>query len=51
VQNWSTAATFTWTPTVPNANYLVYVWARSAGNTADTLEQQAGMRFPIGSTP
>ena len=51
VQNWSTSASFTWTPTAANANYRVYVWVRSAGNTADTLEKEAGMGFPIGSTP
>jgi hypothetical protein len=44
-------ATFTWTPATANANYLVYVWARSAGNTADAPEKMAGGSFPIVNTP
>jgi hypothetical protein len=46
-QGWSTAATFTWTPAAANANYLVYVWARSAGNTADMSENMTGMSFQV----
>jgi hypothetical protein len=47
VKEWSTETTFTWTPATANANYLVYVWARSAGNTSDTSEKMAGRSFPI----
>jgi hypothetical protein len=46
-QTWSTTATFTWTPTVASDAYIVSVWARSAGNTADAPEQGAGGPYPI----
>jgi hypothetical protein len=46
-QTWSTAATFAWTPTAAYADYLVYAWARSAGNSADMPEQMAGRTFSI----
>jgi hypothetical protein len=46
-QTWSTAATFTWTPTVANDAYIVSVWARSAGNTADAPEQATGGSYPV----
>jgi hypothetical protein len=45
-QNWSTAATFTCTPTAAKSYYL-YVWARSTGNTADVCEKMAGRLFQI----
>jgi probable HAF family extracellular repeat protein len=47
LQEWSTAASFTWTPTTANVTYYVAVAARSAGNTTDTFEQAAGMSFLI----
>jgi hypothetical protein len=50
-QNWSTASTFTWTPASASANYLVYVWARSAGNTADSPERMIGTTYAIGALP
>jgi hypothetical protein len=48
-QAWSTAATFTWTPTV-SAGYTVSVWARSAGNSADAAEKSAGTLYSIVAT-
>jgi hypothetical protein len=47
VQSWSTAATWTWTPTAANAGYTISVWARSAGNTVDAAEKSAGMVYGI----
>jgi hypothetical protein len=35
LEDWSTGNTFAWTPSTPNPNSAVRVWARSAGNTAD----------------
>jgi hypothetical protein len=49
-QNWSPTATFTWTPAAASANYKVWVWARSAGNTANASERMAGGSFAILST-
>ena len=46
-QNWNTATSFTWTPATANANYRVFLWARSAGNTADTCERELGRSFAI----
>ena len=44
---WTTAQTFTWTPTAANANGRVTVWVRSAGSTADEAQAQAAMEFVI----
>src|SRR2546427_10532050 len=38
VQNWSTSATYAWTPTTPNVNYRLQVWVRSSGNSVDLPE-------------
>jgi hypothetical protein len=46
-QAWSSAATFTWTPTVANANYQITVGARSAGNTSAAAEKAVGTLYPI----
>jgi probable HAF family extracellular repeat protein len=48
---WSTAATFTWTPTKASLSYSVTVWARSAGNTVDAPEKSATMAFAILPNP
>src|SRR4029434_3081069 len=32
LRNWGTSATYTWTPTTPNASYQIRVWARNAGS-------------------
>ena len=50
-RDWSTTATFAWTPTTASASYQVIVWARSAGNSADVAEQAATINFPIASIP
>jgi probable HAF family extracellular repeat protein len=47
VQDWSASASFTWTPSTPNASYTITVAARSAGNTQDVPESVATMAFPI----
>jgi hypothetical protein len=44
---WSTTATFTWTPAVPNTAFRIGVWARSAGSAADAAEAAASIGFPI----
>lgn len=51
VQDWSTTATFAWTPVTANASYSVTVWARNAGASADVPEQTATMPFAILGTP
>ena len=49
VRNWSTAATYTWTP--PTAGtYTMIVWARSAGVTADAAQASAQMAYVV-NTP
>lgn len=35
-QSWSTSNTFTWKPSVANANYTVAVWVRNGGSTIDS---------------
>jgi hypothetical protein len=45
-QNWSTAASFLWTPTAVGT-YTVTVWARSAGVTADVANASAQMSYTI----
>jgi hypothetical protein len=47
VGSWTTANTFTWTPTAANANGRVTVWVRSAGVTADESQAQTAMDFVI----
>lgn len=47
VQSWSTATTFTWTPSTANSSYRVEVSARSAGVATDTAEASMMMDFPI----
>jgi hypothetical protein len=46
VRNWSSTATYTWTPTIA-ANYTVSVWARSAGVTTDTAQASAQIAYVI----
>ena len=46
VQDWSTTATYTWIP--PTAgNYIVTVWARSAGVTVDAAEASAQVPYTV----
>jgi hypothetical protein len=47
VTGWSTSNTFTWTPSVANADYQVGVWVRGGNNTNDTLEVSTSTPFPI----
>lgn len=47
--NWNSSSTIVWTPKKANANYVITVWVRSAGNTADTFEQAASLAYPISS--
>ncbi|HLG57346.1 MAG TPA: putative Ig domain-containing protein [Vicinamibacterales bacterium] len=47
VKEWSTSATYRWTPTSARSNYQIVVWARSATNTANTYEARTSMTFPI----
>jgi hypothetical protein len=49
-RNWSTANTWTWTPTVANTAYRVSAWARSATSTADMYDNNQSnlsIAFPI----
>jgi hypothetical protein len=48
--DWTASNQFMWTPTAANSKYVVSVWVRSAGNTADALEASTSMAFPI-ATP
>jgi len=47
VRDWSTTATYTWTPTQVNANYRVGIWARSATTTADTNAVNLSVPFTV----
>ena len=47
LRDWSTTATFAWIPVVADPNYRVGVWARSAGNMADTAEAASSQPFAI----
>jgi hypothetical protein len=38
---WSTSSSFTWTPTASNSNYIIRVWARNAGSTADAPDSSS----------
>jgi len=46
VQNWSTATTYTWTPTA-TGDYTVTVWARSAGVTVDAAQASAQVTYSV----
>jgi hypothetical protein len=43
------AATYTWTPTVPNPDYRIGVWARSAGSSDNTGGTNLSIPYPITS--
>jgi hypothetical protein len=47
VANWSSSATFAWTPTVANSNYRVRVWVKAASNPADQAEATVDKGFTI----
>lgn len=46
-QDWSTSATFAWTPVSRNAAYRVGVWARAGGSIADAPDATDSVPFPI----
>ena len=46
-QDWSTGATFVWTPAVANPSYQLIAWVRSAGDTADMFESYTLLAFPV----
>src|SRR5437762_1422854 len=46
VQDWSSSATFAWTPATMNS-YTVEVWARSAGNNADAYEAYKDIAYTV----
>src|SRR6185436_17060033 len=50
VRDWSTATTYTWTPATAGS-YTVYLWARSAGETADAAQALAQMAYVINTPP
>jgi len=50
IRNWSTSATYTWTPTVANANYRIGIWARDSRTTADTSEVNLSVPFSVVGT-
>jgi hypothetical protein len=45
-RDWSSTSSFTWTPTAPG-NYVVAVWVRNAGVTADVSQALAQMNYTI----
>src|SRR5205823_4332692 len=47
MQNWSSSATFAWTPATAYPSEVVEVWGRSAGNNADTYEAYQDLAFTI----
>src|SRR5206468_6917078 len=49
VKDWSTSATFAWTPGTANS-YVVEVWGRSAGNNANTYEAYKDLAYTISSS-
>ena len=46
-RDWSSEASYTWTPTAADPSGRVTVWARSAGNTEDAPEKSANLSYPI----
>jgi hypothetical protein len=47
---WTTTSTWTWLPTTQSNNYVIRVWLRSAGETADTPDASAQVSFQIKSS-
>ncbi len=45
--DWSNSSTWSWTARVANDKYVVRVWVRSAGQTANAAEASASVPFPI----
>jgi hypothetical protein len=51
LRDWTTAVSFTWTPTAPHTKYRIIVWARSAGEIANTSAVFATLPFRISPPP
>jgi hypothetical protein len=47
VRDWSTTATYAWTPTAANSNYRIGVWGRDATVSSDSSAQNLGIPFVI----
>jgi hypothetical protein len=47
LRDWTTSSSFTWTPTIANANYLVTVWVKNAASPTTTWDGSASMPFAI----
>ncbi|HET9013665.1 MAG TPA: hypothetical protein VFN38_17700, partial [Gemmatimonadaceae bacterium] len=45
--DWTTGASFTWTPTMANANYVVHVWVKNANSPTTAADATASLRFAI----
>jgi hypothetical protein len=50
LRTWGTSATHTWTP-ASAGSYVITVWARSAGVTADAAEASRTLNFTVTSGP
>jgi hypothetical protein len=50
LREWATG-TYTWTPSVPNSNYRIAVWARAADVTSDTSAYNLSVSYPITAPP
>jgi hypothetical protein len=51
LRDWTTSASFTWTPATANSNYLAHVWIKDANSTAAMSDVTASMKFPIADGP
>ncbi len=51
VQDWSTTAGWSWTPTVPAAGYRITVWVRGADNTEDRDEADTNDLYDVVERP
>src|SRR5262249_54949935 len=47
VTGWTTSSTWSWTPAAAGSAYIVRVWVRSAGQTADAAEGAASQPYAI----
>jgi hypothetical protein len=47
IRDWTTSASFAWTPPTPNPAHRVTVWVKSAGSTTTTWDASASLPFAI----
>jgi hypothetical protein len=47
LRDWTTNASFTWTPTTANANYLVHIWVKNADSPITASDAKASLWFAI----